>query len=147
MRSQLVEETQQGRRFLLVFQQGDDVLGTVRAFAREHGIEGASITALGALERATIAYWDWESKEYQDHAVDQQVEVASLVGNVAVAPDGEDLKVHAHVVLGLADGSAKAGHLRSGTVRPTLEMFLHETRGPLRRHQDEATGLALLRPD
>jgi predicted DNA-binding protein with PD1-like motif len=35
-------------------------------------------------------------------------------------------KVHAHVVLGKADGTAPGGHLMEATVRPTLEIVTTE---------------------
>ena len=52
----------------------------------------------------------------------EQVEVASLIGDVALSPEGQPA-LHAHVVLGRRDGSALAGHLGSAHVRPTLEVI------------------------
>jgi predicted DNA-binding protein with PD1-like motif len=54
--------------------------------------------------------------------------------------------VHVHVVLGRRDGSAMAGHLQEGYVRPTLEIVLTETPGTLRKQMDAASGLPLIRP-
>ena len=82
------------RRFFLVFDKGDDVLATLRAFAESHAIRGASFVALGAFSSATIAYWNPATKEYEKIAVDEQVEVLSLAGNVGV--DDKETKIHAH---------------------------------------------------
>jgi hypothetical protein len=70
--------------------------------------------------------------------------VLSLVGDVAVGDDGP--KVHAHVVLGRADGSAHGGHLLEARVWPTLELVLIESPAHLRRRMDPASGLALIDP-
>ena len=43
------------------------------------------------------------------------------------------------------DGSAKAGHLGEGHVRPTLEVIVTESPAHLRKVKDEETGLALIR--
>ena len=71
------------------------------------------------------AYFDWESKHYQPIEVREQVEVASLVGDVAVGPDGKP-SIHVHAVLGKREGTALAGHLEEARVRPTLEIILTE---------------------
>jgi hypothetical protein len=63
-----------------------------------------------------------------------------------VALDGEEPKVHAHVVVGLSDGAARGGHLIAGRVWPTLEVVLVESPRHLRKRHDPETGLALIDP-
>jgi uncharacterized protein len=46
---------------------------------------------------------------------------------------------------GKRDGSALAGHLGSGHVRPTLELIVTESPAHLRKMHDDASGLALIR--
>jgi predicted DNA-binding protein with PD1-like motif len=57
---------------------------------------------------------------------------------------GDEVKVHAHVVLGRRDGSAVGGHLLRATVFPTLEIFIADMGARLTREKDPATGLMLL---
>ena len=64
--------------------------------------------------------------------VDEQVEVITLVGDIA-ENDKHEADLHAHTVLGRRDGSTKGGHLMEGIVRPTLEVTLTETPAHLRR--------------
>lgn len=47
------------------------------------------------------------------------------MGDVSLAPDGQP-QVHAHIVVGKANGTAHGGHLLRATVRPTLEVMLTE---------------------
>ena len=54
--------------------------------------------------------------------------------------------LHIHIVVGTRDGSAKAGHLGEGHVRPTLEVVVTESPANLRKVRDTETGLALIRP-
>jgi len=75
----------------------------------------------------------------------EQVEVVSLLGNVAL--DGGEPRLHVHVVVARYDGSALGGHLLGGTVDPTLEVIIAEAPKALRRKTDLATGLALLDVD
>jgi predicted DNA-binding protein with PD1-like motif len=68
--------------------------------------------------------------------------VLSLIGDVAVGPDGP--VVHAHVVLGLSDGTTRGGHLIEGRVFPTLEVVVTETPARLRKVLRPDIGLALI---
>jgi predicted DNA-binding protein with PD1-like motif len=131
-----------GETWALVFDRGDEAVEELEAFAREQGLTAASFTGIGAFSEATLGYFDWESKEYEEIGVSEQVEVLSLVGDVA-EDDGEPA-LHAHVVVGLRDGSARGGHLLRGVVRPTLEIVLHRSPAHLRKRHDPTSGLALI---
>ena len=63
-----------------------------------------------------------------------------------VALDGDKPKLHAHIVIGDAEGRAWGGHLVEGHVWPTLELILTDAPRQLRRTIDPETGLALLDP-
>ena len=128
---------------ILVLRTGDDALDAIKELAVRNGIEGASFSAIGAFQTATIAYWNWDTKEYEHIEVAEQVEVLTLTGNVARS--GNDPRLHAHVILGRRDGSTIGGHLIRGLVRPTLEVFLIDYGMRLARTRDETTGLRLLK--
>ncbi|MGD9614292.1 MAG: PPC domain-containing DNA-binding protein [Alphaproteobacteria bacterium] len=128
--------------YAIVLAKGDEVMRELGHIVREQRIEAASITAIGAFERAVLGYFDWETKDYKRIPVDLQVEVLSLLGDVAVA-QGEPT-LHLHAVLGKSDGSTVGGHLIEGHVRPTLEITLIEPPAHLRKRKDPETGLALI---
>lgn len=143
MRAKLLRDGH-ARVHALVFDVGDEAVATLGSFAEEQGIEAAHFTAIGAFREAVIAFFDWDSRSYEEIPIDEPVEVAAMTGNVA-RKDGA-VRVHAHVVLGRRDGSALAGHLLSGIVRPTLELTLVEENATLVRTIDEESTLALLDP-
>ncbi len=128
--------------YAIVLGKGDEVMSELGHIVREQKIEAASMTAIGAFERAVLGYFDWSSKEYKRIPVDFQVEVLSLLGDVAVS-EGEPT-LHLHAVLGKPDGSTVGGHLLEGHVRPTLEITLIEPPAHLRKRKDPETGLALI---
>jgi predicted DNA-binding protein with PD1-like motif len=142
MRSKLLAESEQ-RTFALVFDSADEVVSSLERFAQEQAMDAAHFTAIGAFRRATLGYFAWDRKDYLRIPVDEQVEVLTLAGDVAL--QGEKRKVHAHVVLGRRDGSTVGGHLLEAEVRPTLELVLVESPAHLRRKHDPETGLALIR--
>ena len=144
MKTKTLHEADGKRTFAVVLAAGDEVMASLETFARQHRIGGAQITAIGAFERATLAYFDWELKQYQPIEVGEQVEVASLIGDIAIGPDGTP-SVHAHAVLGKRSGATVAGHLQAGHVRPTLEIIVTESPAHLCKKKDAETGLALIR--
>jgi predicted DNA-binding protein with PD1-like motif len=146
MESRLVHEAHGQRTFVAVLSTGDEVMESLKGLAEQERLSAAQITAIGAFSRATLAYFDWERKEYENIAVDEQVEVASLIGDIALDEQGAPA-LHIHLVLGKRDGGAIAGHLSEAYVRPTLEVILTETPAHLRRVKDSKTGLALIRPN
>ncbi|WP_421999255.1 PPC domain-containing DNA-binding protein [Reyranella sp.] len=146
MQSRLLHQVEGERTYALIFETGDEVLSLLKQFAQEHDLSAARFTAIGAFSEVTLGYFDWDRKDYQRHHVAEQVEVASLVGDVALGPDGKPA-VHIHVVLGRRDSSALAGHLLEATVRPTLELVLEESPAHLRKRHDPESGLALIRLD
>jgi uncharacterized protein len=145
MRSRRIHEAGGEQTFVLILESGDETMTCLEAFAAEEGLDAASFKAIGAFERATLAFFDWEQKEYLPIEVDEQVEVASLTGDIAIGPDGHPA-VHVHAVLGRRDGTALAGHLQRGLVRPTLEIVLTEAPGALRKQVDPESGVPLIRP-
>lgn len=133
------------RTWALVFDTGDEVVSEIEAFAAREGLSASRLSAIGAFQKATLGYFDTQRRCYEHIPVEAQVEVLSLLGDIAL--DGQRPKLHAHCVLGRRDGSTVGGHLVEAVVRPTLEVLLIESPAHLRRRHDAATGLALIRLD
>jgi uncharacterized protein len=108
MRYKLVEE--QPRTYVLIFESGDELAAGLKQFASEQKMAGSSFKAIGALRSAKLGWFNWETKKYETAvALDEQVELLSMIGDIALK-DGEP-QVHAHVVVGKSDGTAHGGHL------------------------------------
>ena len=145
MRARLLDATEGRRSFAVVFDPDDEVTEGLLRLAREERLRGSHFTGIGALRDVVLGYWEPETKEYRRISIREQVEVLSLIGNLALGPDGEP-KLHAHLVVGKADGTAHGGHLLEGHVRPTLELVVSESPRHLERRPDPETGLPLLAP-
>jgi uncharacterized protein len=143
MRSKLIHEHDGERTFALIFETGDEAMAGLQEFARQQQLGAARFTAIGAFQEATLGYFDWQTKDYRKIPVREQVEVLSLVGDIA-QQNGEPT-VHAHVVLGRSDGTTRGGHLLEAHVRPTLEVILVESPEHLIKEHDPESGLALIR--
>lgn len=142
MKAKLLHEQHGEKTFAVIFDKGDEVITGLTDFAKQNQLTAAQLTAIGAFSDATLGYFDREKKGYIKIPVDEQVEVLSLVGDIALSK-GEP-KVHAHVVVGRRDGTTRGGHILEAHVWPTLEVIVTETPKHLQRQTDEATGLALI---
>jgi len=142
MKFKLLHQEGGERTFAVIFQTGDDPVVGLTRLAEEQKLHASAFTAIGAFSEATLGYFDWERKDYERIAVSEQVEVLALLGDIALQ-DGKP-KLHAHVVLGRRDGSARGGHLLAARVRPTLEVIVTESPAYLRRRYDAQSGLALI---
>ena len=93
MQSKLLHEHGGQRTFAVIMDKGDEVLSSIKDFAARERILAAQITAIGALSDVVLRYFDWDTKDYRDIPVREQVEVASLIGDVARAPDGKPASI------------------------------------------------------
>lgn len=128
--------------YALVFETGDEVMKILETFANDHSLKAARFTAIGAFSSVELGFFDFSIKDYKRIPVNEQVEVLSLMGDVALY--GDDSKVHAHVVVGKSNGNAMGGHLMKAIVHPTLELIIEEAPGYLQRRMDRETGLPLI---
>ena len=131
------------RSFVLVLEKGDEVLASLKAFAEQNHVQAGRFTGLGAFSSVVLGFFDYDRKDYDRITLDEQVEVASFVGNIATK-DGE-VSIHPHMVVSRKDGQAFGGHVLEGIVHPTLEIVIEDAPAHLRRVHDSETGLALLK--
>lgn len=130
------------KTYAVVMDKGDEFMECMLRFATEQKLGGSHFTAIGAFSKSTLGYFDRDTKEYLRIPVNEQVEVLSLVGDIAL-DDGKP-KIHAHVVVGRRDGTTRGGHILEAHIWPTLEVIVVETPKDMQRKIDPATGLALI---
>jgi uncharacterized protein len=128
---------------VVILDSGEEAFAALTKFANDAKVTAASLTAIGAFEKATIGWFDFNKKAYKKIEVEEQSEVLSAIGDLAIGDDGK-ASLHVHVVLGLSDGATRGGHLLAGTVRPTLEVVLIDTPSHLRRKKRPELGIALI---
>ena len=102
---------------------GDDILEGLTELVIRQKISTGSISALGAVDRATVGYFVGNGS-YTKISLEGPLEVLSCVGNVSWR-EGSPY-VHAHITLSDKEGRAYGGHLMPGCkVGATFEYTLH----------------------
>jgi uncharacterized protein len=131
-----------GDHYVLRLDPDEEVMATLLDFVGREDIRGGYFLAFGAFCRVRLRYYDVYDKQYSDHDLNQQVEVVSLLGNIARENGKPIIHMHAAVADGLSH--TYSGHIGEAVVRPTLEVFLTKFDGEIHREPDPATGLTRL---
>jgi predicted DNA-binding protein with PD1-like motif len=128
--------------YVLRFFHGEEIVAGLTAFCRERPLTAGWVNGLGALGRAEMGYYDLETHTYIRRTLEEDLELAPLMGNLSRV-DGEPF-FHLHATLGRKDFGALAGHLFSGTAGATVEVALFAFSGhAIERRRDETVGLNL----
>lgn len=128
-----------GERVQIRLESGEHVAASLLAWLKAERIGYATMTGLGAVSSATVSYWNAETREYEQHQLEDQMEVVSLVGNVSIK-EGEPF-THIHVTLGRRDLSIVGGHCNDAVVHPNLELWLRPEAEAVERTLDATCGL------
>ena len=115
---QLLGRHEDGADYVLIFETGDPLMDGLERFAEDREVSAGTLFALGAFRNATLAYFAWESKDYEELVVDEQVEVVSLTGDIG-REDGK-VSLHVHAVLGKRNGNRVAPPIRRSSGRSAM---------------------------
>src|SRR5882757_2998572 len=75
MQVQMLSRGDETREYAVIFGKGDEAFSGILDFAEKYHITSAHFTAIGALNGATLAWFDPQRKMYKTIPVEGQVEV------------------------------------------------------------------------
>src|SRR5439155_1083955 len=82
MKSKLINNNP--KTFALIFDTGDEVAEGLKRFARENHLAASQFTAIGAFSDVVLGFFSFETRDYKRIPINEQVEVLSLVGDIAL---------------------------------------------------------------
>jgi len=127
----------------LAFARGEEIMSGLQEYLEENVIKAAHIAGLGAADLIVIAYYNIDTKEYERHTIEEELEILNLNGNVGVKEDGATV-IHIHGTFGKKDLSVIGGHIFSMRVSGAGEIHLRKFSGQIDRAYDEPTGLTTM---
>ncbi len=133
-------EVEGAREYVARLEHGRGWRAQIEEFADAEGIDAAFFIGLGAVQDATLMFYDQDDQEYYDVEFDEPFEVVPAVGNISWLY--EDRFAHTHMTLSREDGSVVAGHLDEATTFAG-ELYVREFDTELEREHDETTDLDL----
>jgi uncharacterized protein len=144
MQVQLLSRGERTKEYAVIFGKGDEALSGLLEFAEKYHITSAHFTAIGALNGATLAWFDPERKMYKKIPIHGQVEVTGMSGDIALY-QGKPV-VHTHMIVGTSDGTTRGGHVLDAYVSPTLEVMVTVDPIAMQKRFDPETHLTLIDP-
>src|ERR1700677_2754183 len=144
MQVELLSRGEPTKQYAVIFYQGDEAFSGLLEFAEKYHVTSAHFTAIGALNRATLGWFDPQRKMYKKIPIDGQHEVIGMSGDIALY-QGKPV-VHTHMVVGGPDGTARAGHVLDAYVSPTLEVMVTVDPITMKKRFDPETDLTLIDP-
>jgi predicted DNA-binding protein with PD1-like motif len=116
MSVELLNPGDAAKQYAVIFYQGDEAFSGLLEFAEKYHVTSAHFTAIGAINGATLGYFDPERKMYKEIPVNGQHEVIGMSGDIALY-QGKPT-VHTHMVVGNPDGTTLGGHVLAAYVSP-----------------------------
>jgi uncharacterized protein len=141
---QLLNPGEPTKHYAVIFYQGDEAFSGLLEFAEKYQVTSAHFTAIGALNGATLGWFDPQRKMYKKIPILGQHEVVGMSGDIALYKGNP--VVHTHMVVGSPDGTTSAGHVLAACVSPTLEVMLTVDPITMQKRFDPATDLTLIDP-
>ncbi|MBF0420553.1 MAG: DNA-binding protein [Magnetococcales bacterium] len=138
----MMQEVHLERYFMGRLEHGADLMDALNQTCQRLQIGLGKVSAIGAVQRAVLGYYDQGQQVYQTISLNQHMEIVQLTGNISIK--GDKPFVHAHVTLSDATGRTYGGHVFPGTIVFACECVIQAFRGPvLQRALDTTTGLPL----
>ncbi len=144
MQVQLLSRGEQTQQYAVIFYQGDEAFSGLQEFAEKYHVTSAHFTAIGAVNGATLAWFDPQRKMYKKIPIQGQHEVIGMSGDIALY-QGKPV-VHTHMVVGYPDGTTRGGHVLDAYVSPTLEVMVTVDAIAMQKRFDRETDLTLIDP-
>jgi predicted DNA-binding protein with PD1-like motif len=144
MQVQLLSRGGLTKEYAVIFAEGDEAFSGLLAFAQKYRVTSAHFTAIGGLSSGTLAWYDPQRKMFKKIPIEGQVEVVSMIGDIALY-QGKPV-VHSHMVVATADGTTKGGHVLAAFVSPTLEVMVTVDPIAMQKRLDPENGLTLIDP-
>jgi len=144
MQVQLLNPGESAKQYAVIFYEGDEAFSGLLEFAEKYHVTSAHFTAIGAVNGATVGWFDPQRKMYKKIVINGQHEVIGMSGDIALYK-GKPV-VHTHLIVGGPDGTTQGGHLLDANVSPTLEVMVTVDPVTMQKRLDPATDLTLIDP-
>jgi predicted DNA-binding protein with PD1-like motif len=109
MQVQLLNPGEPTKQYAVILYQGGEGFSGLLEFAEKYHITSAHFAAIGALNGATLGWFDPQRKMYRKIPISGQHEVIGMSGDIALY-QGKPV-VHTHMVVGKPAGRTSTGHM------------------------------------
>ena len=132
--------------YVVRINKGEEIIASLQALCEKENIQLASVSGIGAADRAVIGLYDVANRQYHKTELEGAMEITSLLGNVT----RKDGAVYLHLHINLCDKNMQiiGGHLNECRIGATGEIIVRTIPGQVGRLLDEEVkGLNLFKFD
>lgn len=133
---------QANNHYVLKIDRGEELVEQINSFSVAQQIKAGFFVGLGASSYLKLAWYNLETKKYEEKEFTETMEIAGLTGNIAYLSD--QMIVHVHGSFSDRSLSAVAGHVTKLVIGGACEIMLIKFDTEFKRLYDSATGLNLL---
>ena len=130
--------------YVVRIDSGEEIVATLREFARVEGVRSGQISGLGAVGETDLGFFVRATGQYVTRTFTGEHEIGSLTGNFSEL-DGDPFP-HCHAVIAGEDFVAHTGHLFRGVVTVTCEVQVITDPDAMRRVRRPDLGFNPLEP-
>src|SRR5690606_27804247 len=124
--------------YILSVNDQANLMTSFHDFIQKHELTAGKVSGIGAVNRATLRFFDPETKKYIDREFKEQMELANLTGNISMIEDKP--VAHLHATFGRRDYTALAGHLLDASIRGACELFVKPIEAVIEKQMDSSIG-------
>ncbi|MFC1898211.1 PPC domain-containing DNA-binding protein [Candidatus Cloacimonadota bacterium] len=131
-----------GSIYFVRIDKNEEILSELKKVCSQYNIKLGKISGIGAVDRATIGFFEPAVKKYHKTELTGDHEITTLTGNITTMND--EIYLHVHINLANCENKTFGGHLNEAFVSATCEIIIVEFTGEVGRFFNESSGLNLL---
>lgn len=128
-------------KYLLRLEKGEDVHVVLTSFCEKEQVLNGSISAIGSVEKPTLAHYLVSTKKYTEKTLTGVYEITSMQGTIGIFE--EKPLIHIHAALSDEEMKGFGGHLVQATVSATLEVIIEKFDTKFEKKFNDEIGLKL----
>lgn len=128
-----------GNKYVVSINNREEIVKALADFCEKLKIKSGTVCGIGAVNEATLRFFDPKTKKYDDKTFEEQMEISNLTGNISTM-DGKTY-LHLHITLGRSNYAALAGHLLSARLNGAGEFVIEDFGESIGRKYSPEIGL------
>ena len=128
-------------KIFISLKTGDEIVESITSIFKEEKIYSGMINGIGAINQVQLGFYNLESKKYKKKYFNDDYELTSLMGNIALK-DGNPF-VHIHINMSDENFDVIGGHLFSAVTAASAEVIVLLDNQHIKRELDQKVGLYL----
>tara|TARA_B100000945_G_scaffold48389_1_gene34196 strand:- start:389 stop:817 length:429 start_codon:yes stop_codon:yes gene_type:complete len=128
-------------KIFISLQTGDEIVESITDIFKQEKIYSGMINGIGAINKVQLGFYNLESKKYKKKYFNDDYELTSLMGNIALK-DGNPF-VHIHINMSDENFDVIGGHLFSAVTAASAEVIVLLDNQHIKRELDQKVGLYL----